>query len=181
MPVARLAQTGAEDGVDSRYAWMRLAASVLLSTLGGVGLWSIVVALPAVQAEFGTARADAALPYTLTTLGFATGGILMGRLSDRFGVRVPVLHRHLRPRGRLRPCGAGDQHGAVRHHPWCADRAARQCATFGPLVADTSLWFERRRGFAVVAAPAATTSRARSGRPWCRPASPPLAGGRRMR
>src|SRR3954467_12357709 len=81
----------AEDGVDSRYAWIRLAASVSLSTLGGVGLWSIVVALPAVQAEFGTARADASLPYTLTTLGFAAGGILMGRLADRFGVVVPVL------------------------------------------------------------------------------------------
>ena len=65
--------------VDSRYAWIRLAAAVALSTLGGVGLWSIVVALPAVQAEFGVARADASLPYTLTTLGFAAGGILLGR------------------------------------------------------------------------------------------------------
>ena len=40
MPVA----PRAEDGVDSRYAWMRLAASLALSMLGGVGLWSIVVA-----------------------------------------------------------------------------------------------------------------------------------------
>src|SRR3954467_4204523 len=81
----------AEDGVDSRYAWIRLPAAVSLSTLGGVGLWSIVVALPAVQAEFGTARADAALPYTLTTIGFAIGGIFMGRLADRFGVLLPVI------------------------------------------------------------------------------------------
>src|SRR5690349_7756998 len=44
---------------ESSYAWIRLAASVALSTLGGVGMWSVVVVLPVVQAEFGTARAGA--------------------------------------------------------------------------------------------------------------------------
>ena len=64
--------------IDSRYAWFRLAISVLLSALGSVGTWSVVVALPAVQAEFGTARGGASLPYTLTTIGFGLGGVLMG-------------------------------------------------------------------------------------------------------
>ena len=41
--------------------------------------------------KFGVARADASLPYTLMMVGFGLGGILMGRLSDRFGVMVPVL------------------------------------------------------------------------------------------
>src|SRR5690606_28729918 len=76
---------------ESAYAWWRLLAAVLLATLGGVGLWSIVVALPAVQTEFGVDRADASLPYTLTMLAFMAGGIVMGRLSDRFGVILPVL------------------------------------------------------------------------------------------
>ena len=43
------------------------------------------------QAEFGVTRGDASLPYTLTMLGFGIGGILMGRLADRFGVVVPVM------------------------------------------------------------------------------------------
>jgi MFS family permease len=139
----------AEDGVDSRYAWMRLAASVSLSTLGGVGLWSIVVALPAVQAEFGTARADAALPYTLTTLGFAIGGILMGKLSDRFGVRVPVLIGIVAlALGYVLAAQATSMvQFAVIHGGLIG--LLGSCATFGPLVADTSLWFRRRRGFAV--------------------------------
>jgi hypothetical protein len=51
---------------DSPVAWLRLAAAVLIGTIGGVGMWSVVVALPAVQAEFAVARADAALPYTLS-------------------------------------------------------------------------------------------------------------------
>jgi MFS family permease len=74
---------------ESAYAWARLFAALLLSTLGGVGMWSIIVALPAVQAEFGVARTDASLPYTLTMIGFGLGGILMGRLSDRFGIILP--------------------------------------------------------------------------------------------
>ena len=82
---------GSIEVIDSRYAWIRLAAAVALSTLGGVGLWSIVVALPTVQAEFGTARSDASLPYTLTTLGFAVGGVLLGRLADRLGVMWVVM------------------------------------------------------------------------------------------
>ena len=56
---------------ESTYAWARLAAALLLSTIGGVGMWSVIVALPAVQAEFGVARSDATLPYTMTMLGFA--------------------------------------------------------------------------------------------------------------
>src|SRR5256885_15637534 len=76
---------------DSPYAWFRLSVALLLSTIGGVAMWSFVVALPAVQAEFGVARADASLPYTLTMIGFGLTGILMGRLSDRFGIMVPVI------------------------------------------------------------------------------------------
>ncbi len=53
------------DGLDSTASWRRLAVAVLLSTIGGVGMWSVVVVLPAVQAEFGAARGAAALPYTL--------------------------------------------------------------------------------------------------------------------
>src|SRR4051794_11452251 len=76
---------------DSRYAWWRLAASLALGTIGGVGLWSAVVVLPAIQAEFAIDRGEASLPYTATMVGFAAGGILMGRLADRLGIRLPVL------------------------------------------------------------------------------------------
>src|SRR3974390_3348098 len=67
---------------DSQQAWLRLLATMLVSTIGGVGMWSVVVALPAVQAEFGVPRAQASLPFTLAMVGFAVGGVLMGRLLD---------------------------------------------------------------------------------------------------
>ena len=55
-------------GIDSSIAWMRLAVALVLGTIGGVGMWSFVVALPSVQADFGIARGEASLPFTLTTI-----------------------------------------------------------------------------------------------------------------
>src|SRR6059036_2640372 len=77
-------------GPESPYAWAILLAALLQATIGGVGMWSVIVALPAVQAEFGVARSAASLPYTMTMICFGFGGILMGRLSDRFGIFVPA-------------------------------------------------------------------------------------------
>src|SRR5688500_20311495 len=76
--------------IESPYAWMRLAVSLMLMTIGGSGMYSVTVVLPRIQQDFGVDRADASLPYTLTMIGFGLGGIAMGRLADRFGVLVPV-------------------------------------------------------------------------------------------
>jgi MFS family permease len=134
---------------DSTYAWWRLAASLALSTLGGVGLWSTVVVLPTIQAEFGVDRAGASLPYTATLIGFATGGIIMGRLADRFGIRVPVLVG-------TAMISLGYMLAAASQSYWqfLAVQALLigmlgSSATFGPMVADVSHWFVRRRGIAV--------------------------------
>ena len=78
-------------GIDSGYAWFRLAISVLIGSIGAVGFWSGVVVLPVVQADFGVDRASASLPYTLTMLGLGFGGVLMGRFADRFGIVVPII------------------------------------------------------------------------------------------
>ena len=72
-----------EDYVDT---WLRLCVAVLLSTLGGVGMWSYMVALPAIQSDFGIGRGEASLPFTLAMIGLACGGVLMGKLADRFGI-----------------------------------------------------------------------------------------------
>src|SRR5258706_15434964 len=79
-----------QEDIESPYAWMRLAVSLLLMTIGGSGMYSVTVVLPRIQEDFGVARADASLPYTLTMIGFGLGGVLMGRLADRFGVLVPA-------------------------------------------------------------------------------------------
>src|SRR5258706_8740615 len=76
---------------DSRYAWTRLFVTLALMTIGSGAMYVVAVVLPAVQAEFGVARADASLPYTLMMVGFGLGGIAMGKLADRFGIMPVVL------------------------------------------------------------------------------------------
>jgi MFS family permease len=76
---------------DSAYAWRRLVASMMVGTMACAGTWTVVVVMPTVQAEFGTAAAGASLPYTLMMLGFGVGTIVMGRMSDRFGIVVPII------------------------------------------------------------------------------------------
>ena len=134
---------------DSPYAWLRLLVSLLLMTVGGSGMYSVTVVLPRIQAEFGVARADASLPYTLTMIGFGIGGILMGKLSDRFGVMVPVLLGAL-------GLGAGFIAAGSATSLWQFSLAQGllmgllgTAATFAPLVADTSQWFTKRRGIAL--------------------------------
>src|SRR5690606_20883877 len=66
---------GRASPIDGPQAWLRLAVGVVLSTIGGVGMWAVGVVLPVVQAEFGVDRADASLPYTATFVGFAVGNV----------------------------------------------------------------------------------------------------------
>jgi MFS family permease len=135
---------------DSLAAWARLGAVVMLSTIGGVGMWSYVVALPAVQAEFGVERAAASLPFTLTMIGFAFGGVLMGWLADRFGILMPVLCGVTALALGYVGTGYAQSLGqfAVIHG---ALIGVGSSATLGPLMADISHWFVRRRGIAVAA------------------------------
>ncbi|GAB4522523.1 MAG: MFS transporter [Roseibium sp.] len=136
---------------DSPYAWFRLAISILLSTVGGAGMWAVVVVLPAVQADFGIDRADASLPYTTTMLGFAAGNYLLGRFVDRFGIVPPVI-------GSAVFLSTGFALAALSHDIWLFSLAQGvlvglgTAATFGPLIADVSHWFVKRRGLAVACA-----------------------------
>lgn len=141
----------APNQVDGPQAWFRLAVCILLSTLGGAGMWAVVVVLPAVQSEFGIDRGEASLPYTLTMIGFGLGNYLIGRLVDRAGVLLPVI-------GSALALAAGFSLAALSSNIQLFSLAqglfigTGTAATFGPLLADLSHWFEKRRGIAVAAA-----------------------------
>ncbi|HUL90548.1 MAG TPA: MFS transporter [Pseudolabrys sp.] len=136
--------------IDSPTAWLRLAVAVAISTIGGVGMWSYMVALPAIQTDFGVSRAEASLPFTFVMLGFAGGGVLMGRLADRFGIAVPLGIGTL-------ALTAGYLAVGLSPNLWLVALAhgliGIGCsASFGPMMTDISHWFLRRRGIAVALA-----------------------------
>ena len=134
--------------VDGPYAWFRLAVCVVLGTVGSIGMWSTVVALPYVQAEFGVDRASASMPYTLTMIGFGLGNVIVGRLVDRLGIMLPLM-------AAATALGAGFMLASATTSVW--QLALVQgvligigtSAGFGPLIANISHWFRRRRGIAV--------------------------------
>ncbi|HET6621240.1 MAG TPA: MFS transporter [Dongiaceae bacterium] len=135
--------------LDGAAAWRRLMAALALATIGGVGLWSSVVVLPAIQSEFGVDRAGASIPYTATMVAFAVGGALMGRLADRLGIMIPlILGAVMLALGYFVAASAGSYWSFVVAQAVLIGGLGSS-ATFSPLVADISHWFVRRRGIAV--------------------------------
>ena len=132
---------------DSRYSWIRLGVTLAIATVGNVGLWLIIMLMPAVQAEFGVSRGEASLPFTGLMIGFAVGNLVIGRWVDRWGVTTALVIAGL--------CvSAGLALSAVSGGILilCAAQALvgfATAASFGPLMADISHWFMKRRGIAV--------------------------------
>jgi MFS family permease len=147
-----LSGRGTEADIDGAYAWTRLAIATVFATIGGVGMWAVIVVLPAVQAEFGVDRADASLPYTATMIGFALGNVLVGRAIDRIGYWIPALIASvvLAAGFVLASMAVSITQFTIIH----AVIGAGSSIIFGPLMADISHWFERRRGVAVTVAAA---------------------------
>ena len=133
--------------VDSPAAWQRVGLAVAVGTIGSIGMWSMPVALPFVQADFGLTRADASLPYTLAMMGFAVGGVAMGRLCDTFGVVVTIMLGCLALSGGY--VGASIVPSPLTFALMHLFIGVGASATFGPLMADMSHWFLRHRGIAV--------------------------------
>lgn len=135
---------------DSRRAWLRLAVAVVIGSLGSVGMWSVVVALPVVQSDFGTTRGTASLAYTMVMLGFGLGQVVTGKISDRYGIVAAIG-------AGIGVLGLG--YILVGYAPsiWAFiflhfAIGLSSAATFGPLMAEASHWFERYRGLAVAIA-----------------------------
>jgi len=138
--------------IDSRQAAMRLLTVLGLVTLGNSGMYVVAVVLPAVQAEFGVGRGDAALPYTLMMICLGLGGLWTGKLADKHGI-TPVLQV-----GAVAVC-AGFVWAGLSGSIWTFGLAhglllgmLGSSSTFAPLLADTALWWNKRRGIAVAVA-----------------------------
>lgn len=136
--------------LDSAYSWGRLAITLGIAMVANVGMWAIIVIMPAVEAEFGLSRSEASLPYTLTMIGFALGNFVIGRWVDRYGISRVLI---------VCSTAAAAAFGVATLAPSLFVLSLVQllvgffCAVgFGPLIADVSHWFIRRRGIAVAIA-----------------------------
>jgi MFS family permease len=137
-----------QSDIDSGYSWLRLLVSVGIATVSSVGIWSVVVVLPEVQAEFGVGRGAASLAYTATMLGFAAGNLIVGRIVDRYGItRSLLLSSVILCAGYVLAALSTDMMQFTLVQGLLIGTGA--AVGFGPMMADVSMWFARRRGIAV--------------------------------
>lgn len=136
--------------LDSRYSFVRLALSVLVSSVGNASLWAVVLAMPGIETDFDIHRSSASLAYTFTMAGFAAGNVFFGRAVDRFGFAMTLAFAAV-------VMSAGYTAAALAPAPGFLLAAQflmglGSGVSFGPLIADISQWFLRRRGMAVAIA-----------------------------
>ncbi len=131
------------------YPLVRLVAALLLSTLGGAPMYAIIVVLKPAAIEFGAGRGGGSVPYMLLMAAAGIGGAILGRLTDRHGVFVPILVGSV---GLSMGFIAASYAVAFWQFYLALGVLAGlfgTSATFGPLAADITHWFSRRRGLAV--------------------------------
>ena len=133
----------------SIYPVVRLFASLALMTIGGAGMYAIVVSLKPVAIEFDTGRGAASMAYTLTMIGYGVGGILLGKVSDRIGVFWPAMSGSFMLAGGFAIASQAETLWQLCVVQGLMIGLLGSAVTFAPLVADTSHWFVRRRGIAV--------------------------------
>src|SRR5580698_8039909 len=81
---------GAEQA-DSRTAWKAAWMTLAILSVSYGSPLVIVVGMKTMQADLGTGRSLLALAGALVWIGTGAGGIFMGWLADRIGVRATVV------------------------------------------------------------------------------------------
>jgi MFS family permease len=145
------AGSGAEvvkSSIETRASWVVASVSLLAMACSFGAPWIAVVALKAIAADLGGARSTPALAGSLCWFGVGFGGIVMGRIADRIGVRWTVMF------GAVMICVglAISSLGA----PWQLYVGHGLFIGFlgngginAPLYVYVSRWFDRRRGSAL--------------------------------
>ncbi|QFT48528.1 bicyclomycin/multidrug efflux system [Roseivivax sp. THAF40] len=133
--------------LDKRRSWARLGLTLIVATTGDIGMWAVISVLPEVAAEFDVSRSAASLPYSATMLGFALGNLVIGRIVDRYGMALTLAFIGL---GLACAYSAAALAGSILVLALVQFVIGFLTAgSFGPLIADVSQWFMKRRGIAV--------------------------------
>ena len=133
--------------LDSREAWFRLIIIFIMSVVGTAGMWSVVIIMPTIQSEFQLDRAASTYPYVTTMLGYGIGNVIIGRMLDKIGIKKPIIFAlTLLILSYLLSTLATNVLWLSIIQFFLGFSAA---AFFGPMMADISKFFYKRKGLAV--------------------------------
>jgi len=124
-----------------------MVITLFVAIIINAGMWEIIAIMPAVQLEFGVDRVGASLPYTLTMIGFGIGNFVIGKAVDRFGVSLSLIGAAVGVAVGLYLATISTSIVMMSFAQLLIGLAS--AVGFGPLIADISHWFLKRRGIAM--------------------------------
>ena len=133
--------------MDTASSWRRLTICSVIGLFINIGIWSVVVVLPEIEREFNSSRASSALPYTFTLAGFAIGNFVIGSIVDRIGIAKATIYASLLVSSNFLLCSLSDSLFIITSSHFFLGLGT--AVGFGPLIADITHWFVKRRGIAV--------------------------------
>ena len=133
--------------MDTASSWRRLTICSVIGLFINIGIWSVVVVLPEIEREFNSSRASSALPYTFTLAGFAIGNFVIGSIVDRIGIAKATIYASLLVSSNFLLCSLSDSLLIITSSHFFLGLGT--AVGFGPLIADITHWFVKRRGIAV--------------------------------
>src|SRR5215467_10842905 len=136
------------DSIESRSSWVAAALTTAVLAISYGAPLLVVVGLKPIAATLGTDRSVVALAGALVWVGTGMGGIVMGWLSDRVGVRPIVVFGAVMAALGLAVSSIGQVWALFIGHAILIGLLGNS-AHFPPLVVYVSRWFDRRRGTAV--------------------------------
>jgi MFS family permease len=134
--------------IESRASWVVAAVSVSLLGMSYGAPWITAVGLKSIAAEMGGARTVPALANSAAWLGTAAGGILMGPLAERFGIRATVMFGSVMIAIGLTISTFGQPWQLYLGHGLFIG-VLGNAGLNAPLYVYVSRWFDRRRGSAL--------------------------------
>jgi MFS family permease len=149
--MAVLATTGAgaaSDTIETRRSWIVAITAVAVYGVSYGAPMITVVGLKTIAGEFGGGRSVPALAYSVAWLGASVGGILMGRLAERVGIRWVVSGGAVMIGLGLAVCATGGATALVVGHGIFMGLVGNACIN-APLYIYIARWFDRRRGAAL--------------------------------
>ena len=136
------------DSIENRSSWVAAAITTAILAISYGAPLLVVVGLKPITASLGTDRSVVALAGALVWVGTGMGGIVMGRVADRIGVRSTVVFGAVIAALGLAVSTTGEVWAFFLGHAILVGLLGNS-AHFPPLVVYISRWFDRRRGAAV--------------------------------
>ena len=137
-----------EAQVDGRRSWRTAWLVLAVLTFSYGSPLPIVVGMKTMQGELGIDRSVLALAGSLVWVGTGAGGILMGWLADRIGLRKVTVFGACMIAGGLALSSTGSVWALYVGHGLMIGLLGNG-AVYPPLLVYVTRWFDRRRGSAV--------------------------------